>query len=49
MKKYSTSEVAKIIGVQPNTVRMYEEWGLLPKALVYYPILTFAYNIINHM
>ena len=29
---YSTSEVAKIIGIHPNTVRRYEEWGLIPKA-----------------
>ena len=32
MKTYKTSEVAKIIGVHPNTVRMYEEWELIPKA-----------------
>lgn len=32
MKTYKTSEVAKIIGVHPNTVRLYEEWGLIPKA-----------------
>lgn len=32
MKTYSTSEIAKIIGIHPNTVRMYEEWGLIPKA-----------------
>jgi len=25
-----TSEVAKAVGVHPNTVRMYEAWGLLP-------------------
>ena len=25
-------EVAKIIGIHPNTVRMYEEWGLIPLA-----------------
>jgi len=29
MKTYTTSQVAKIVGVHPNTVRMYEEWGLL--------------------
>lgn len=29
---YSTTEVAKIIGIHPNTVRRYEEWGLIPKA-----------------
>ncbi len=34
MKKgntYSTSQVAKIVGLHPNTVRMYEEWGLIHK------------------
>lgn len=25
-----TSDVAKAVGVHPNTVRLYEEWGLLP-------------------
>ncbi len=29
MKTYSTSQIAKIVGVHPNTVRMYEEWELL--------------------
>lgn len=29
MKTYSTSQIAKIVGVHPNTVRLYEEWGLL--------------------
>lgn len=28
-----TSEVAKIIGIHPNTVRMYEELGLIPKPI----------------
>lgn len=32
MGNYTTSEVAKIIGIHPNTVRMYEQWGLIPKA-----------------
>lgn len=32
MNTYSTTEVAKIIGIHPNTVRMYEEWGLIPLA-----------------
>lgn len=32
MNTYTTSEVAKIIGIHPNTVRLYEEWGLIPKA-----------------
>jgi DNA-binding transcriptional MerR regulator len=26
----STSQIAKAVGVHPNTVRMYEAWGLLP-------------------
>lgn len=26
---YSTSQIAKIVGVHPNTMRMYEEWGLI--------------------
>ena len=32
MNTYSTTEVAKTIGIHPNTVRMYEEWGLIPLA-----------------
>lgn len=32
MNTYTTSQVAKIIGIHPNTVRMYEEWGLIPLA-----------------
>ena len=32
MNTYTTTEVAKIIGVHPNTVRMYEQWGLIPPA-----------------
>ena len=32
MKTYTTSQIAKIIGIHPNTVRMYEEWGLIPLA-----------------
>jgi len=32
LNTYKTSEVAKIIGIHPNTVRFYEEWGLIPKA-----------------
>lgn len=31
MKTYQTSEVAKIIGIHPNTVRLYEEWGFISK------------------
>ena len=30
MNTYTTSDVAKIIGIHSNTVRLYEEWGLLP-------------------
>lgn len=29
--KYRTAQVAKIIGIHPNTVRLYEELGLIPK------------------
>lgn len=29
--KYKTAQVAKIIGVHPNTVRMYEKLDLIPK------------------
>ena len=32
MKTYKTSEVAKIIGVHANTVRMYEKLALIPQA-----------------
>ncbi|MBD5095301.1 MAG: MerR family transcriptional regulator [Subdoligranulum sp.] len=32
MTTYKTAEVAAIIGVHPNTVRLYEEWGLIPAA-----------------
>ena len=32
MNTYTTMEVAKIIGVHPNTVRMYEKWGVIPLA-----------------
>lgn len=31
MKKYSTSAIAKKIGIHPNTVRFYENIGFLPK------------------
>lgn len=30
MKTYKTSEIAKIIGIHPNTVRFYEDCGLIP-------------------
>lgn len=32
MNTCTTSDVAKIIGIHPNTVRLYEEWGLIPPA-----------------
>lgn len=31
MTTYSTSQIAKIVGLHPNTVRMYEEWELIHK------------------
>ena len=31
MNTYKTTEIAKIIGIHPNTVRLYEEWKLIPK------------------
>lgn len=31
MKTYTTSQVATIIGIHPNTVRLYEELTLIPK------------------
>lgn len=31
MKTYKTSEVAAIVGLHPNTVRLYEEWGMISK------------------
>lgn len=30
-KTYTTSQIAKIVGVHPNTVRKYEEWELITK------------------
>lgn len=30
MKTYRTSDLAQAVGIHPNTVRRYEEWGLLP-------------------
>ena len=32
MNTYSTTEVARNVGIHPNTVRKYEEWGLIPLA-----------------
>lgn len=31
MKTYTTSEVAHIVGIHPNTVRLYEKYTLIPK------------------
>ncbi len=31
MKYYKTSEIAKAVDLHPNTIRLYEEWGLLPE------------------
>lgn len=31
MNTYRTAEVARIIGIHPNTVRLYEQLGLIPK------------------
>lgn len=31
MKTYRTAQVAARIGIHPNTVRLYEAWGLIPK------------------
>ncbi|MDD6037248.1 MAG: MerR family transcriptional regulator [bacterium] len=31
MATYSTGQIAKIVGMHPNTVRMYEEWGFIQK------------------
>lgn len=30
-KYYQTSQVAKLVGIHPNTVRLYEEWQLITK------------------
>lgn len=32
-QQYSTGQIARIVGVHPNTVRLYESWGLIPKPL----------------
>lgn len=29
MKAYTTKQIAQIVGVHPNTVRLYEEWGYI--------------------
>ena len=31
MNTYKTSEIAEIVGIHPNTVRLYEEIGFIPK------------------
>lgn len=31
LKRYRTAEVATMVGIHPNTVRLYEEWGLITK------------------
>lgn len=31
MKYFKTSEIAKAVGLHPNTIRLYEQWGLLPE------------------
>ena len=31
MNTYSTGQIAKMAGLHPNTVRLYEEWGLIQK------------------
>jgi len=31
MKTYRTTELARSIGIHPNTVRLYEGLGLIPK------------------
>ena len=31
LRTYKTAEVAAIVGIHPNTVRLYEEWGLITK------------------
>ena len=31
LKIYRTAEVAAIVGIHPNTVRLYEEWGMISK------------------
>lgn len=33
IKTYRTAQVAEIIGVHPNTVRLYEKWELIPEAM----------------
>lgn len=31
MNTYKTSQVAAAVGIHPNTVRLYEQWGIIPK------------------
>ena len=42
---YSTSEIARAVGVHPNTVRKYEQWGFLPPI----PRNTNGYRIFTKM
>ena len=32
MNTYTTSEIALLQGIHPNTVRLYEAWQLIPQA-----------------
>jgi DNA-binding transcriptional MerR regulator len=46
LKYYKTSEVARAAGVHPNTIRLYEEWGLLqpvPRGNNKYRLYTLAH------
>jgi DNA-binding transcriptional MerR regulator len=41
MKNYSTSEIAKMMGIHPNTVMLYEKWGYI----AYAPRKTNGYRV----
>jgi DNA-binding transcriptional MerR regulator len=46
LKYYRTSNIAKAVGVHPNTVRLYEDWGLLqpvPRGSNSYRLYTVAH------
>jgi DNA-binding transcriptional MerR regulator len=46
LKYYRTSEIARAVGVHPNTVRLYEDWGLLqhiPRGTNSYRLYTVAH------
>lgn len=52
LKYYRTSEIAKAAGVHPNTVRLYEEWGLLqpvPRGNNKYRLYTLAHMEQMHL